>query len=202
MIQLLQLLWAFADDPNDGDLVVPLVTTLGRFPPFGWHARRHASTAPDREAVTREPIEDLSTCAPGTLGYDLRAWYRRNGHTTPPEAVRDAACWLEMDPWPLARFYKVHDLHHVLTGVEPTPEGEIELQALLRHAGQPNTLTKLSVFSSPLLALRGCGLRALLRAEVTGWLRGHGLNLEDLVMFPFEDHWHTPTADVRAMVGL
>ena len=60
-------------------------------------------------------LVDLAECPPGSLGRSFHDFYRRHGFPLPVEHVSLIA----------------HDFVHVLGGYEPTPEGELALQAML-----------------------------------------------------------------------
>jgi ubiquinone biosynthesis protein COQ4 len=132
----------------------------------------------------------------GTLG---RAYadFLRERNLSPdvfeaPEGFRDPRM-----TYVLQRLRQTHDLWHVVTGYETDAPSEVALQAF--------TFGQLRAPSSLLLAIAGT-LRAL-RGKPTAALhtiRGFfvGARAEKLAAFPWEDHWSTPLAEVRAMLGL
>jgi ubiquinone biosynthesis protein Coq4 len=102
--------------------------------------------------------------------------------------------------WPIARFGKLHDLHHVVLGIPPAPESEIELQAIILGTGHPDFFATLNVFTAPYVAWRGKGFWSGMFAFGRGVQRGRSLG--DVFLFPYEDHWETPLTQVRAMLGI
>jgi ubiquinone biosynthesis protein COQ4 len=147
------------------------------------------STTIDLDALGRLPE--------GTLGRAYADFMRSRGLT--PEIFDGTPSQLA-DPrmaYAVQRLRQTHDLWHVVTGFETDPASEIALQAF--------TFAQVRAPSSLILATAGTlhhgrGNRGLPRAVVTAFRAG--LKAEKLAMFPWEDHWETPLAEVRAMLGI
>jgi ubiquinone biosynthesis protein Coq4 len=133
----------------------------------------------------------------GTLGHAYATFMLNHGLTPnvfdgPPEDVRDPRA-----AFVIQRMRQTHDLWHVVTNCETDPSGEIALQAF--------TFAQVKAPSSAILAIMGT-LRST-RYTRKVWrdaldLYWRGRQAQPLVLFPWEDHWTTPLADVRRMLGL
>ena len=110
----------------------------------------------------------------------------------PPEDVRDPRA-----AFVIQRMRQTHDLWHVVTNCETDPSGEIALQAF--------TFAQVKAPSSAILAIMGhcaaCATRVTCGAT-RSTSTGAAAKREPLVLFAWEDHWTTPLADVRRMLGL
>jgi ubiquinone biosynthesis protein COQ4 len=142
-------------------------------------------------------LERLGGLPEGTLGRAYADFLRSRGLT--PEVFDDAPREV-VDPrmaYVIQRLRQTHDLWHVVTGLETDPAGEIALQAF--------TFAQVHAPSSLILALVGTLQRVrqhpALRREVAAAFRA-GRRAEKLALFPWEDHWETPLAEVRAMLGV
>jgi ubiquinone biosynthesis protein COQ4 len=143
----------------------------------------------DLDALSRLPV--------GTLGYAYAQFMRSRGLTpdvfdAPPAEVTDPRA-----SYVIQRLRQTHDLWHVVTGHDTDPAGEVALQAF--------TFAQLHAPSSLILALVGTvrGLRevpGLPRQVARAFLAG--AHAERFAAFPWEDHWTTPLAEVRAMLGV
>ena len=142
-------------------------------------------------------LDALARLPEGTLGHAYAHFLRSRGFT--PE-VFDAPPSEVTDPrtrYVIQRLRQTHDLWHVVTGHDTNPAGEIALQAF--------TFAQVRAPSALILALVGTlrGAREVpeLPREVAAAFRA-GARAERLAAFPWEDHWASPLADVRAMLGL
>jgi ubiquinone biosynthesis protein COQ4 len=142
-------------------------------------------------------LERLGRLPEGTLGRAYADFLRSRGLT--PEVFDDAPREVA-DPravYVIQRLRQTHDLWHVVTGLETDAAGEIALQAF--------TFAQIRAPSSLILALAGTlqrvRQRPALRREVAAAFRA-GRRAEKLALFPWEDHWETPLAEVRAMLGV
>lgn len=142
-------------------------------------------------------LEALGRLPEGTLGRAYADFLRERGLSPdvfehPPEDITDP----EM-AYVVHRLRQSHDLWHVVTGYETDPASEVALQAF--------TYGQLHAPSSGILALlgtlRGSQLKRDLVIDVVRAYR-LGRRAESLAIFPWEDHWATPLADVRTRLGL
>ncbi|HWU88719.1 MAG TPA: Coq4 family protein [Kofleriaceae bacterium] len=143
----------------------------------------------DLDALGRLPV--------GTLGRAYADFMRSRGIT--PE-VFDGAPVQVADPriaYVVQRIRQTHDLWHVVTGYETDASSEVVLQAF--------TFAQVQAPSSAIIALAGTlrGLRArpALPRDVIAAFRA-GRRAERLATFLWEDHWETPLATVREMLGI
>ena len=142
-------------------------------------------------------LDALAALPDGTLGHAYATFMKAHGLTPDvfdgrPDGVRDdRAAYL------IARMRQTHDLWHVVTNAETDPAGEVALQAFM--------YAQVHAPSSAILALLGT-LRSLrYTRDVVRDARELyrlGKHAEPLVLFPWEDHWATPIADVRRMLKL
>lgn len=132
-----------------------------------------------------------------TLGYAYAHFLRSRGFTPevfdgPPPNVSDPRV-----SYVIQRMRQTHDLWHVVTGHNTDPAGEVALQAFTyAQVNAPSTLI-LSMAGT----LRGLRAKPTLPRDVIAAYRT-GRRAEKLITFPWEDHWTTPLAEVRAMLGL
>jgi ubiquinone biosynthesis protein Coq4 len=153
----------------------------------------------ERRAIdsTTVDLDVLAALPPGTLGHAYAAFMRAHGITPhifdgAPDEIRD-----ERASYVMQRMRQTHDLWHVVMNVETDPAGEIALQAF--------TFAQLRAPSSGILAALGA-LRALpvsrrvLRDAVA--LYRVGLRASPFAVFPWEDHWATPLAEVRRLLNV
>jgi ubiquinone biosynthesis protein COQ4 len=144
-------------------------------------------------------LDALAALPEGTLGHAYARFLRSHGLT--PD-VFDGAPPGITDPrrsYVVQRMRQTHDLWHVVTGCETDPAGEIALQAFTFSQTRSPGSAFLAVFG----ALRGVRERrdvGIVRDVVT--LYRTGRRAGRLPSFAWEDHWATPLAEVRAMLGL
>ena len=153
-----------------------------------------------REHRTIDGETDLAALAalpPGTLGRAYVDFLEAHGFT--PDVfsgpVADVA-----DPraaYVIQRMRQTHDLWHVVTGHETDPAGEVALQAFtFGQVRAPSTL-----IISAMGTLRGLRETPTLAKDVVLAFRA-GRAAHPFLTFPWEDHWATPLAEVRAMLGV
>jgi ubiquinone biosynthesis protein COQ4 len=142
-------------------------------------------------------LDALAALPVGTLGHAYATFMRAHGLTPDvfdgrPDDVRD-----DRAAYVIQRMRQTHDLWHVVTNAETDPVGEVALQAF--------TYAQVHAPSSGILAALGT-LRSLryTREVVRDVIAMYrlGAHAEKLVLFPWEDHWATPLADVRRLLGL
>jgi ubiquinone biosynthesis protein COQ4 len=151
----------------------------------------------ERRALDSQTIDldALAALPAGTLGHAY-ATFMKNHRLTPdvfdgrPAEVRD-----DRAAYVIQRMRQTHDLWHVVTNAETDPAGEVALQAF--------TYAQMHAPSSGILAALGT-LRSLrhTRQVVRDALELYrlGKQAEPLAVFPWEDHWATPLADVRRLL--
>lgn len=172
-----------------------MVRRIGRF----FDDPRGRRLYEERRAIDSRTIdlERLGRLPAGTLGRAYADFMRGNGITpevfdgAPPEVGDPRAAYV------VQRMRQTHDLWHVATGYATDPASEIALQAF--------TYAQVGAPSSLILAAVGTlhGVRrapGLPRAAIAAFRAGR--RAEKLVVFPWEDHWETPLAEVRAMLGI
>jgi ubiquinone biosynthesis protein COQ4 len=153
----------------------------------------------EKRAIDSQTIDldELARLPEGTLGRAYATFMKAHGLTPDvfdgrPDAVRD-----DRAAYVIQRMRQTHDLWHVVTNAETDPAGEIALQAF--------TFAQVGAPSSAILAVLGT-LRSLrhTREVMRDALELYrvGRDAHPLVVFPWEDHWATPLADVRRLLGL
>lgn len=197
-------LLGFLRDPYDVQNNICLVRWISGLPITHMYAGLHASSIPfpgDLERLTRQPlpVDKFRQMDPGTLGREFFEWYV--DHDLDWRHMVDIASWLsQQGAWPIARFGKLHDLHHVVTNIPPTRLGEIELQGMILGSGHPDFFSVLNVLLLPFLAVKAGSLAEGVLAFLRGVKRGRGC--EDIVLFPYEEHWDTPLSRIRDWLGI
>jgi ubiquinone biosynthesis protein COQ4 len=151
----------------------------------------------ERRAIDSRTVDldVLAALPPGTLGHEYARFLRSRGFTPDvfaiDEAVPDRASYVAQ------RFRQTHDLWHVLTGFSTDAASEVALQAFTYgQTGAPST---------GIIAAIGT-----LRAAVAGYRIGgatlaayrNGRAASYLGAFPWEEHWATPIAELRALLGI
>lgn len=142
-------------------------------------------------------LDALAALPAGTLGHAYATFLRSRGLTpeifdAPPAGITDPRL-----SYVVQRLRQTHDLWHVVTGCQTDPAGELALQAF--------AFAQLRGPGNGLLAAAGT-LRHLrhnpgLVRDVIALYRA-GTRARPLPQFAWEDHWATPLAEVRAMLGL
>lgn len=142
-------------------------------------------------------LDALAALPADTLGHAYAHFLRSRGLTpdvfdgTPADIADPRAAYI------VQRVRQTHDLWHVVTGHDTNPAGEIALQAFTYgQLGAPSTLI-LSIAGT----LKGLREKHDLPLSVIAAFRA-GKAARSLIAFPWEDHWSTPLADVRAALGL
>jgi ubiquinone biosynthesis protein COQ4 len=144
-------------------------------------------------------LDKLAALPEGTLGHAYAKFLRSHGIT--PEIFDGAPPGISNPrrSYVIQRMRQTHDLWHVVTGCETDPAGEVALQAF--------TFSQIRTPGSAFLAVFGALRRVRERRDV-GVLRDvvtlyrTGKRAGQLPTFAWEDHWATPLAEVRAMLGL
>jgi ubiquinone biosynthesis protein COQ4 len=150
-----------------------------------------------RAIDSRIDLDALAALPEGTLGHAYAHFLKSRGFTPDvfdgtPENIGDPRA-----AYVIQRLRQTHDLWHVVTGHDTDARGEIALQAF--------TFGQLRAPSSAILAAVGTikgfrGERAFAGEVLAAYWAG--IRCAKLATFPWEDHWTTPLAEVRAMIGL
>lgn len=141
-------------------------------------------------------LDALSALPEGTLGHAYATFLKDHGLT--PEIFDGAPAGIS-EPrrsYIVQRMRQTHDLWHVVTGCETDPAGEVALQAFTFAQVRAPGNALLAVFG----ALRLRATPGVVRDAITLYRAGKRANW--LPVFAWEDHWATPLADVRVMLGL
>jgi ubiquinone biosynthesis protein COQ4 len=142
-------------------------------------------------------LDELLALPTDTLGHAYATFLRSRGLT--PE-IFDGAPERVSDPkaaYVIQRMRQTHDLWHVVTGHETDPFGEIALQAFtFGQIGAPSTLVLSAAGTLNFRRLRP----GLARAVLAAFKAGRAANR--FVIFPWEDHWATPLADVQRLLNV
>jgi ubiquinone biosynthesis protein COQ4 len=145
-------------------------------------------------------LDALAALPEGTLGHAYAKFLRSHGLSpeifdgAPPGITNPRRSYV------VQRMRQTHDLWHVVTGCATDPAGEIALQAFtFSQTGSPG-----SAFLAVFGALRGVRERhdvGVVRDVVKMYRTGRRAGRR-MPTFAWEDHWATPLAEVRAMLGL
>ncbi|CAE7403963.1 Coq4 [Symbiodinium microadriaticum] len=101
----------------------------------------------------------------------------------------------------ILRGFQVHDILHVLTGYEPTPGGEIALQAFcLAQIRFPYFSMWLSVVTTRMTYLDPDAIIPTMDEVSQGWQFGRAV--PNLQFEKWEDHFERPLAEVRKDYGI
>jgi ubiquinone biosynthesis protein COQ4 len=150
----------------------------------------NAGSAPHR-------LDQLAALPADTLGHAYARFMKSHGLTPdvfdgPPDDVADPRA-----AYVIQRMRQTHDLWHVVTHAETDPAGEVALQAF--------TYAQVGAPSAGILAalgmLKTVRHDARIVRDVAAMLR-LGNRANRLVLFAWEDHWQTPLAEVRRLLGL
>ena len=175
--------------------------------PVQWWYRRLIKDVPQRtldylRELTRRPIDfdALERMPESTLGHQYIKFMKEsgipiNGHVKAVPALRET---FEKD-WVTQRFFKIHDILHVVAGFDATVQGEMGLQMFdARNLREPYGIA--SVASTPYMMLIYGGPARMLREIARGWEVGS--RGDNLFFAPFEEMWGWDLADVRVACGL
>jgi ubiquinone biosynthesis protein COQ4 len=145
-------------------------------------------------------LDELAALPEGTLGHAYAKFLRSHGITpeifdgAPPGITNPRRSYV------VQRMRQTHDLWHVVTGCETDPAGEVALQAFsYSQTGTPGSAF-LAVFGA-LRRVREQRDVGVVRDVVALYRAGRRAGRR-LPTFAWEDHWATPLAEVRAMLGL
>ncbi len=200
----LKALAVVAADPERTDEVLVFSsyanagTTARRLDRFYSDPRGQKLYAEHREINSKTiDLDALAALPDGTLGHAYAHFLRSRGLTpevfdAPPADIHDPRA-----QYVIQRMRQTHDLWHVVTGCSTDTPGEVALQAFTYgQVRAPSTLILTAVGT-----LRSLRTRPMLAREAFHAYRA-GAKAERFVTFPWEDHWATPLAEVRALLGV
>jgi ubiquinone biosynthesis protein COQ4 len=161
-----------------------------------------------------EPVSlvALEGYAPGTLGHTYLRFMRDNnlverlalGYRELHEEFR-ASGKLDNIPavmeYKVLRGYQTHDLHHVLTGYEATPFGELALQSFqLAQMDFPYSAMTIATIMGHMTLVDPYLIKPAMDAITDGW--AYGRASRSIQFVAFENMLDRPLDEVRAEYGL
>jgi ubiquinone biosynthesis protein COQ4 len=167
-----------------------------------------------REGWYAEPfsLAQLEGYAPGTLGDAYRKFMVDNnlverlalGYRELHEEFESTGQLDAMPPvlkYKVLRGYQTHDLHHVLTGCDASPFGELTLQAFqLAQMDFPYSAMWIAVITSHMALVDPWLIQPGMDAISAGW--AYGRRARSLQFVKFELMLDRPLADIRRDYGL
>lgn len=205
--QMLRTLPHLLRDPFDVQRGVVFFDGVVETPPVrAWFASMVAGLSSEEraalEALTRTPIDlqAMRALPADTFGHQYALRFEEMGFD--PEfhlkAWPECAGALERN-WVYARFARLHDMHHVMLGVDVSPQAELALQVFLA-ANTRDPVAALFVAALPAFAsLYGDAGRTFRGSARLGRV---GLRIANLFHFPYERHFETPLSEVRRLAGV
>ncbi len=208
LVQALDATVTLIPDPTQLPAILQLIDAVADSEPMRRLYQRMFRTLPAGQLahlreLTLQPLDTraLARLPERTFGHHYLAFLDRHG------LVPDA--WLQAYPpmaptleknWLLKRFYRLHDMHHVLLGFPPDVAGELGLQAFNhRNFGEP--LSILALLSLPVVLVRHGREGARILEQVRrGWALAH--QAENLLYAPLEDMLALDISEVRRRLGL
>ncbi len=194
-------------DPFDVQRGVVFFDGVVETPPVrAWFAQMVAELPTARraelEAMTREPValDALRALPPDTFGFEYARRFDEMGFD--PEfhlaACPESGLALERN-WIYQRFAKLHDMHHVMLGVDISPQAELALQVFL-CLNTRDPVSCMFMFALPFFASRYGAYGRTFRGSVA--LGRAALRMPNLFHFPYERHYTTPLVEVRRLAGV
>lgn len=194
-------------DPFDVERGVIFFDGVVETPPVrAWFASMVAGLSAERRAelerLTREPValDALAALPEHTFGWHYAQRFAEMGFD--PEfhlkACPESGLALERN-WLYQRFAKLHDMHHVMLGVDISPQAELALQVFL-CTNTRDPVASMFMFALPFFASRFGDLGRTARGSLR--LGRAGLQVANLFHFPYERHYETPLKEVRRLAGV
>ena len=167
-----------------------------------------------REGWLAPPVdmERLASCAAGSLG---EAYYRfivdnnleeqlASGYRDLHDEIKEQGK-LERMPeiiqYKVLRGYQTHDMHHVLTGYDPSPTGEIALQTFgLAQMSYPYAGMWIAVVTANMTLLQPDLIKPAMDAISDGW--AFGRKAKNLQFVKFEHQLDRPLKEIQLEYGL
>lgn len=157
-------------------------------------------------------MDELAALPEDTLGSVYRRWIVDNGLTAQiamdyrqfHTSLADSGQLDGMPPelqYAVLRGFQIHDFLHVLSGYDPSPQGEIALQAFsLAQLQFPYFAMWMSTVTTQMTYLRPESIVPLMDAITDGWQ--YGRRTPQLSLHRWEDELERPLADVREEWGI
>jgi ubiquinone biosynthesis protein Coq4 len=137
-------------------------------------------TDPYLAKLTKTPIP-LERGEPGTFLYSYHSWADKNGISVPKTNEMHGL----LKSWVLRRSLKLHDMLHVLLGMDTDPWSEMYVVAASYKMMDP-------------VIGNAWRLGHLLSKDKDAYNLGLGVSVyEDLFRYRLEEHWGTPIEDLR-----
>lgn len=152
-------------------------------------------------------LEDLTDCAPGTLGEGYHRFITENGlmenlgvnyrafnEKLQAEGALDRLP--EDVSYMIVRGFQIHDFLHVLTGFQPNPLGELA-QAAFHYAQLrfPYHAMRIAVTTGHIAFVNPTATASVMDALMDGWFVGRSSQNTHFTLW--EDELHTPIDDLR-----
>jgi len=157
-------------------------------------------------------LDELSQMPDGSLGRVYRAWIVDNNltaqiatnyrafHQTLVDSGQLDGMPLELQ-YAILRGFQLHDFLHVLSGYDPSPQGEIALQAFsLAQLQFPYFSMWMSTVTTQMTFLRPGSIVPLMDAISDGWT--YGRRTRQISLHRWEDELERPLDDIRAEWGI
>ncbi|MEO1169490.1 MAG: Coq4 family protein [Pseudomonadota bacterium] len=157
-------------------------------------------------------MDRLEQCAPGTLG---EAYFRfiidnnleeqlGSGYRELHEQIKSEGR-LERMPeviqYKVLRGYQTHDMHHILTGYDVSPAGELALQTFgLAQMTYPYAGMWLAVVTAHMTFLEPSLIRLAMDAIADGW--AYGNRAKNIQFVQFERQIERPLKEIQVEYGL
>jgi ubiquinone biosynthesis protein Coq4 len=194
-------------DPFDVERGVVFFDGVVETPPVrAFFAQMVAELPPARraelETLTREPVslDALRALPKDTFGFEYARRFEEMGFD--PEfhlaACPESGAALERN-WIYQRFAKLHDMHHVMLGVDVSPQAGLALQVFL-CLNTRDPVACMFMFALPFFATRYGRYRRTVGGSLT--LGRAALAMPNLFHFPYERHYGTPLVEVRRLAGV
>lgn len=173
--------------------------TLAAYVEQGWYA-------PDLN------MEELSHCAPGTLGHAYHVFMSApgvapdfiKGFSKLYEELEASGEMGELPPamrYMILRGHQTHDIHHVVTGYPATVGGEIGLNTFkLAQMNTPFSAMWTAVLSGHVTFVDPSLTEPVMDAVADGWT--YGRQAKNIQFVPFENMYDRPLEDIRREFGL
>lgn len=157
-------------------------------------------------------LDELAELPSGTLGRAYRDWIVDNNLTAQiamnyqffHQSLVDSGALDGMPEelqYAVLRGFQLHDFMHVLTGYDPSPQGEIALQAFsLAQLKFPYFAMWMSTVTTRMTYLDPRAITPLMDAISDGWT--YGRRTRQLMLHRWEDELARPLDEVRAEWGI